>query len=54
MKKKPNPQRKVIQAYVDKHVIKGINDHDEHAAIKKYIKTDFGLMGNRYAHNLKF
>jgi len=52
--KKPDLVRKKAQRYIDNAIIKGFNKHPESGMLKKYMKRCFTLIGDRYAHNIKF
>lgn len=54
VKRRPNPARAYVQKYVDTELMNAIRKHKETGPLKKYLKQDFGLMGRRYAHHLKF
>jgi len=52
-KAKPNLSRKKAQRFVDEAVMKSFKKHDDKMVVK-YMKRPFGLVGERYAHNIKF
>jgi len=52
--KKPDITRKKAQRYIDNGVLKAIKSHPEHGVVMKYMRRGFTLIGDRYAHNLKF
>jgi len=54
-KKAPKPDKvREAQRAIDKVVIKSLKKHDESTMVFKYMKRRFHLIGDRYAHNLKF
>jgi len=52
--KKPDLVRKKAQSTIDKAVLKGFKNHPETVTLKKYMKRCFTLIGDRYAHKIKF
>jgi len=53
--KKPTPDKvRDAQRAIDKVMIKSLKKHVESTMVFKYLKRNFHLIGDRYAHNLKF
>lgn len=50
----PSIDRKKAQAEVDTAVIKAFKKHKEKNLMIRYMKRQFGLIGDRYPHNMKF
>jgi len=52
--KKPDLVRKKAQRAIDKAVLSGMRKHPEGGVLRKYMQRCFTLIGDRYAHNIKF
>jgi len=52
--KKPDLVRKKAQRAIDKAVLSGMRKHAEGGMLRKYMQRCFTLIGDRYAHNIKF
>jgi len=50
----PSIDRKVMQKVVDTVVLKAMKQHKEGPMVKRYIRRQFGLIGDRYPHNMNF
>merc|ERR1712126_22771 len=49
----PSMDRKHVQAAIDTVVVKALKDHPERKMIIGYMKRHFGIIGDRYPHNMK-
>jgi len=52
--KKPDLVRRKAQHAIDKAMIKALKKHEDPRTAFKYMKRAFTLIGERYAHNIKF
>uniref|UniRef100_A0A6A7FN79 Large ribosomal subunit protein eL6 n=1 Tax=Hirondellea gigas TaxID=1518452 RepID=A0A6A7FN79_9CRUS len=53
-KQAPSAERRADQKAVDRMVVHAIKQRKDKKILLKYLRTDFGLQGKRYAHKLKF
>jgi len=50
----PSLDRKRMQATIDTKVVAALKKHSEKQMVIRYMKRHFGLVGDRYPHNMKF
>jgi len=50
----PSVDRKHVQAAIDTKVVAALKKHAEKQMVIRYMKRHFGILGDRYPHNMKF
>ncbi|KAF2355777.1 60S ribosomal protein L6E [Trinorchestia longiramus] len=53
-KKGPTPQRVADQKSIDRQLIAAIKTRKDKKILVKYLRSEFGLRGKRFIHNMKF
>ncbi|XP_047738073.1 60S ribosomal protein L6-like [Hyalella azteca] len=53
-KKGPTPQRVADQKSIDRQLLAAIKARKDKKVLTKYLKSEFGLRGKRFIHNMKF
>jgi large subunit ribosomal protein L6e len=53
-KKGPTPQRVADQKSIDRQLIAAIKARKDKKVLVKYLRSEFGLRGKRFIHNMKF